>query len=89
MPVQEQGKLTGYRIYPAGNAPAFAQLGLHPGDVVTAVNGIPLTDPAQSMRILSALKTSEQITVTLQRNGQSQTVPLQLPPPAPGINPDR
>ena len=88
MPVQEQGRLTGYRIYPAGNSPAFAQLGLHAGDVVTAVNGIPLTDPAQSMRILSALKTSEQITVTLLRNGQSQTLPLQLPPPVAGVNPD-
>lgn len=81
MPVQEQGKLTGYRIYPAGNSPLFTQLGLRPGDVVTAVNNIPLTDPAQSMRILSTVKTSEQISVTLLRNGQSQTVQLQMPPP--------
>ena len=80
MPVQEQGKLTGYRIYPAGNAPLFSQMGLRPGDVVTAVNGIPLTDPAQSMRVLSAVKTSDQITVTLMRNGQSQTVALDIPP---------
>lgn len=79
MPVQEQGKLTGYRIYPAGNSPLFAQLGLHPGDVVTAVNGIPLTDPTQSMRILAALKTSEQISITMLRNGQTQTQVLQMP----------
>ena len=84
MPVQEQGKLTGYRIYPAGNSPVFAQLGLHPGDVVTAVNGISLTDPAQSMRILSALKTSEQISITLLRNGQTQNQVLQLPAGQPG-----
>ena len=82
MPVQEQGKLTGYRVYPSGNSPLFAQLGLRPGDVVTAVNGIPLTDPAQSMRILAAVKTSDQITVTLLRNGQSQTVALEMPPAA-------
>ena len=82
MPVQEQGKLTGYRIYPAGNSPLFAQMGLRPGDVVTAVNGIPLTDPAQSMRVLSTVKTSDQITLTLLRNGQSQTVALELPPPS-------
>jgi len=87
MPVQEQGKLTGFRIYPAGNGPLFAQLGLHPGDVVTAVNGIPLTDPAQSMRILSSVKTSDQITVTLLRNGQSQTVQLQMPAAGPGEQP--
>ena len=89
MPVQEQGKLTGYRIYPAGNSPVFTQLGLHPGDVVTAVNGIPLTDPAQSMRILAALKTSEQISITMLRNGQTQTQVLQMPSGNPGQGQDQ
>ena len=70
MPVMDHGKLTGYRIYPAGNPSVFNQLGLKAGDVVTAVNGIPLTDPAQSMRVLSSLKTSDQISVSLMRNGQ-------------------
>ena len=79
MPVMQGGKLSGYRVYPAGNSSAFAQLGLRPGDVVTGVNGIPLTDPAQSMRILSALKTSEQISISLLRNGQAQTQVVQLP----------
>ena len=71
-------KLTGYRVYPTGNASAFTQLGLKPGDVVTAVNGIPLTDPAESMRVLASLKTSEQVSITLNRDGQSQTQVLQL-----------
>jgi len=78
MPVMEQGKLTGYRIYPAGNPSIFNQLGLRPGDVVTSVNGIPLTDPAQSMRILASVKTSEQVSITLLRNGQPQTQVLQM-----------
>jgi general secretion pathway protein C len=81
MPVMDHGKLSGYRIYPAGNPSVFNQLGLKPGDVVTAVNGIPLTDPAQSMRVLSTIKTSDQISVSLLRNGQMQTQVLQLPPP--------
>ncbi len=81
MPVMDHGKLTGYRIYPAGNPSAFNQLGLKPGDVVTAVNGIPLTDPAQSMRVMSSLKTSDQVSITLTRNGQSQTQVLQMGPP--------
>ena len=82
MPVMDHGKLTGYRIYPAGNPSQFNELGLKPGDVVTAVNGIPLTDPAQGMRVLSSLKTSEQVSVTLTRNGQTQTQILQMPPPS-------
>jgi general secretion pathway protein C len=80
MPVMDHGKLTGYRIYPASNPSVFNQLGLKAGDVVTAVNGIPLTDPAQSMRVLSTLKTSDQISVSLLRNGQQQTQVLQIPP---------
>ena len=84
MPVMDHGKLTGYRIYPAGNPSQFNQLGLKPGDVVTAVNGIPLTDPAQSMRVLSSLKTSEQVSITLTRNGQTQTQILQMQPPSLG-----
>lgn len=82
MPVMDHGKLTGYRIYPAGNPSMFNQLGLKPGDVVTAVNGIPLTDPAQSMRVLSSLKTTEQVSVSLTRNGQQQTQVLQMAPPS-------
>ncbi|HEY3859931.1 MAG TPA: type II secretion system protein GspC [Gammaproteobacteria bacterium] len=80
MPVMDHGKLSGYRIYPAGNPSVFNQLGLKAGDVVTTVNGIPLTDPAQSMRVLSSLKTSDQISVGLIRNGQQQTQILQMPP---------
>ncbi|MGE5624382.1 MAG: type II secretion system protein GspC [Bacillota bacterium] len=78
MPVMEQGKLSGYRIYPAGNPSMFNQLGLKPGDVVTAVNGIPLTDPAQSMRILASVKTADQVSITLLRNGQPMTQVLQM-----------
>jgi general secretion pathway protein C len=82
MPVMDHGKLSGYRVYPAGNPSIFNQLGLKAGDVVSAVNGIPLTDPAQSMRVLSTIKTSDQISVSLLRNGQMQTQVLQMPPPS-------
>ena len=94
MPVMEQGKLTGYRIYPAGNPSMFNQLGLKPGDVVTSVNGIPLTDPAQSMRVLASVKTSDQVSITLLRNGQPMTQVLQMQgqnppgPQPPDQNPD-
>jgi len=94
MPVMEQGKLTGYRIYPAGNPSMFNQMGLKPGDVVTSVNGIPLTDPAQSMRILASVKTADQVSITLLRNGQSMTQVLQMQgqnppgPQPPDQNPD-
>lgn len=78
MPVMENGKFAGYRVFPASNPKLFAQMGLKPGDVVTAVNGISLDNPADSMRILSKLKTSDQVSVTFTRNGQQQTEVLQM-----------
>lgn len=79
MPVMANGKLAGYRVFPVGNNKVFARLGLQPGDVVTAVNGLPLDNPAESMRVLNSVKTSDQITITLTRNGQQQTQVVQLP----------
>ncbi|MGH8372809.1 MAG: type II secretion system protein GspC [Gammaproteobacteria bacterium] len=78
MPVMENGKFAGYRVFPAGNPRLFEQMGLKPGDIVTAVNGISLDNPADSMRILGKLKTSDQVSVTFIRNGQQQTQVLQM-----------
>ena len=78
MPVMENGKLTGYRVFPVGNSDAFAKLGLQAGDVVTSVNGMALDNPAESMNILNKLKTSEQVSITFTRNGQQQTKVLQM-----------
>jgi general secretion pathway protein C len=78
MPVMQDGKLSGYRVYPVGNSDAFAKLGLQPGDIVTSVNGMSLDNPAESMSILNKLKTSEQISITFTRNGQQQTKVLQM-----------
>lgn len=72
-------QVVGYRIYPRTNPALFTQLGLRPGDVVTAVNGTALKDPAQMMKIMSSLKTSDQISITVLRDGQQQTLMMQLP----------
>jgi general secretion pathway protein C len=78
MPAKEHGRFVGYRVFPAGNPRLFQQMGLKPGDIVTAVNGISLDNPADSMRILGKLKTSDQVSVTFTRNGQQQTQVLQM-----------
>ncbi len=74
------GKLSGYRIFPGGrtNVAAFTQLGLHPGDLVTAVNGTALDDPNRANEILQTLSSTGSANVTVLRNGQSQDVNLNL-----------
>jgi general secretion pathway protein C len=79
-PVFTQGKLNGYRIFPNGtNGPAaFKQLGLRPGDLILAVNGTSLEDPAHAMEVLQTLSSSGSATITVSRDGAAQEVNLNL-----------
>jgi general secretion pathway protein C len=73
-PVFANGQQRGYRVYPGRNRQQFSKLGLMPGDLVTAINGTPLDDPARGMEILQSMNTATQVTVTVERNGQSSQI---------------
>jgi len=75
-PFMPNGQLKGYRVFPGRNRQQFIALGLRPGDLVTEINGVALNNPAQGMEIFRTLSESSQVTVTLERNGQSQTISL-------------
>jgi general secretion pathway protein C len=75
-PVFANGQQRGYRVYPGRNRQQFSQLGLMPGDLVTAINGTPLDDPARGMEILQSINSAAQVTVTVERNGQSTQVSI-------------
>jgi general secretion pathway protein C len=79
-PVFNQGKLTGYRIFPGGShgSTTFNQLGLRAGDLILAVNGTPLDDAGKAMEVLQTLSSAATATVTVSRNGQPQEVNLNL-----------
>ena len=70
------GQQQGYRVYPGRDRRQFAQLGLRPGDLIKDIDGQALTDPTQAMQIFQSLGNSSQVSVTLERNGQPQTVVL-------------
>jgi general secretion pathway protein C len=73
-PVFANGQQRGYRVYPGRNRQQFSKLGLMPGDLVTAINGTPLDDPARGMEILQSMNAATQVTVTVERNGQSSQI---------------
>lgn len=79
-PVFSQGKLNGYRIFPRppNGTAAFNQLGLRPGDLILAVNGTTLEDPARAMEVLQTLSSSGSATITVSRGGTAQEVNLNL-----------
>ena len=75
-PYMPNGELKGYRIYPGRNREQFVGLGLQPGDLVTEINGMTLNNPAQAMEMFRALADTTQVTVTIERDGQAQTLTL-------------
>lgn len=70
------GQQQGYRVYPGRDRRQFAALGLRPGDLIKDIDGAALTDPQQAMQIFQNLGTAEQVSVTVERNGQPQTLVL-------------
>jgi general secretion pathway protein C len=77
-PVMEHNHMNGFRVYPGRNRAAFMQLGLRPGDQVTAINGTPLDDRDRGEQILRTLASSSEARVTVIRGGQSQELMLNL-----------
>ena len=70
------GQQQGYRVYPGRDRKQFAALGLRPGDLIKDIDGAALTDPKQAMEIFQNLGSAEQVSVTVERNGQPQTLVL-------------
>jgi len=77
-PANVAGQLKGYRVYPGRERAAFSAAGLRPGDLVTAVNGVQLDDPAKALQLLGELGQAGQINLVVERGGQSQNISINL-----------
>jgi len=75
-PYFEGGQQQGYRVYPGRDRKQFAALGLRPGDLIKDIDGQALTDPQQAMQIFQSLGDADQVSVTVERNGQPQVLVL-------------
>jgi len=70
------GQQQGYRVYPGRNRAQFASLGLRPGDLIKDIDGQALSDPSQAMKIFQSMDSADQVSVTVERNGQAQVLVL-------------
>jgi general secretion pathway protein C len=71
------GKIVGADISGA-DAGTLARVGLKPNDVVTAINGTPLTSVSNPQALMEQLQNSSSIQVTVQRDGKPATLTLSL-----------
>ena len=75
-PYYVSGQMQGFRVYPGRDRKQFAALGLRPGDLVKDEDGAALTNPAQATQIFQGLGDKEQVSVTVERNGQPEVIVL-------------
>ncbi len=75
-PVFANGQLHGIRLYPGTDRNKFSQLGLQPGDLVTAVNNVPISDAQHGVDILRNLGSAPQATITVERGGATQQITI-------------
>lgn len=78
VPVTANGHQIGYRLYPGKNSQEFLALGLQSGDIIKAINGMPLTNAQEAMNIFKQLNGASQINVTIVRAGSEQHMTLSL-----------
>ena len=76
--VRDGGELKGYRISPGRDREQFERLGFKPGDLVTAVNGIALNDPANTMRLYQTMRTATEAVFELERGQKPLSISVSL-----------
>ncbi len=76
-PVYTNGQFTGIRLYPGPNSSLFTRVGLRPGDLLTAVNGVKLTNPLQGYNLIERFANQHvPIVLSIERNGADLVISL-------------
>ncbi len=75
---RENGQVVGYKIRPGRDAEKFRSLGLQADDVVTAINGMPLTNPAKIMEVYKNMGNTTAASLEIKRGGSLITVDVVL-----------
>ena len=80
-PVREGERVVGYRIAPGADRVAFDAFGFQTGDIVTAVNGLALSDASNTVKLYQTMKDATQASFDIERDGGNVTVNVDLASP--------
>lgn len=69
-PVMEGERFSGYRVMKPEDPAFLESLGLQPGDILTAVNGVPLNTPDYGAGLFDAFSGTGKLTFTVRRGNQ-------------------
>jgi type II secretion system protein C len=76
--VVTNGNLSGFRVFPSNDdhAELFSRLGLRPGDMVIAIDGVALDDLKRAEELWREVSAKESANLTVERDGQVLEVPF-------------
>lgn len=74
--VMQDGRVVGFRLFQFEKNSMFEKLGMRDGDVITEINGIPLSSAAKTVQLLNGMKQERSMNVQILRNGQPVTLDM-------------
>ncbi|HEY4220565.1 MAG TPA: type II secretion system protein GspC, partial [Myxococcota bacterium] len=80
VPAFEGGKTVGFKLFSIRPGSLYSKIGLQNGDVVTAINGYEMTDPAKGLEIYTKLKDAKAVNVDMKRRGKAMTLNYNITP---------
>jgi general secretion pathway protein C len=80
-PVRDGDRVIGYRLAPGADRVAFDTFGFQSGDIVTAVNGLALSDASNTVKLYQTMKDATQASFDIERDGGTVTVNVDLASP--------
>lgn len=77
-PVMRDGALLGIRVTPTRNEREFERAGLQEGDIITSVQGQQVRDISDPEQVLSGLGNTDRVNITIERDGQTLPLTIEL-----------
>lgn len=78
VPVIDNGKTTGFRIFAITPSSLYEKIGLINGDVIQKINGVEIDDPNKFFQTYQNLKDEKNVTVDIVRNGAKQSLNYEI-----------
>ncbi|MDO8434229.1 MAG: type II secretion system protein GspC [Candidatus Binatus sp.] len=78
VPHVENGKTDGFAISEVKPGSVFEQIGMQNGDLVTSIDGQPVTNPMQAMSLMGSVQNKPSIDLTVSRGGSPMNLHLDL-----------
>lgn len=78
-PHAPNGQLVGYQVSPGKQPDFFRDVGLRSGDIVTQINGLDLSDPAQSLEAINVLREAQSLQLEVLRGDEALSLDIDIP----------